>query len=94
MAARAARIAAVQRWRLAEARSSSQPPRADAADALQIPRRAHAPLQAPRHHHGVRALNVLNGAVLVSCKARHLHQEVLSFPREIDEAVPIEPGVR
>jgi putative transposase len=36
------------------------------------------------------ALNVLNGAVLASCKPRHRHQEFLSFLREIDKAVPIE----
>ncbi|GAB3661484.1 hypothetical protein GCM10028813_39490 [Ramlibacter alkalitolerans] len=34
------------------------------------------------------ALNVLNGAVLASCKPRHRHQEFLSFLREIDKAVP------
>ncbi len=34
------------------------------------------------------ALNVLNGAVLASCKPRHRHQEFLSFLREIDQAVP------
>jgi putative transposase len=34
------------------------------------------------------ALNVLNGAILASCKARHRHQEFLSFLREIDKAVP------
>ena len=34
------------------------------------------------------ALNVLNGAVLASCKPRHRHQEFLSFLREIDAAVP------
>jgi len=33
------------------------------------------------------ALNVLNGAVLSSCKPRHRHQEFLSFLREIDNAV-------
>ena len=36
------------------------------------------------------ALNVLNGAVLASCKPRHRHQEFLSFLREIDTAVPSE----
>jgi putative transposase len=36
------------------------------------------------------ALNVLNGAVLASCKPRHRHQEFLSFLREIDKAVPPE----
>jgi len=36
------------------------------------------------------ALNVLNGAVLASCKPRHRHQEFLSFLREIDTAVPAE----
>jgi putative transposase len=36
------------------------------------------------------ALNVLNGAVLSSCKPRHRHQEFLSFLREIDNAVPAE----
>lgn len=36
------------------------------------------------------ALNVLNGAVLASCKPRHRHQEFLSFLREIDKAVPAE----
>jgi len=36
------------------------------------------------------ALNVLNGAVLATCKPRHRHQEFLSFLREIDKAVPIE----
>ena len=34
------------------------------------------------------ALNVLDGAVLASCKPRHRHQEFLSFLREIDKAVP------
>jgi putative transposase len=36
------------------------------------------------------ALNVLNGAVLASCKPRHRHQEYLSFLREIERAVPAE----
>ncbi len=36
------------------------------------------------------ALNVLNGAVLASCKPRHRHQEFLSFLREIDRAVPVD----
>jgi len=36
------------------------------------------------------ALNVLNGAVLATCKPRHRHQEFLSFLREIDKAVPPE----
>ena len=36
------------------------------------------------------ALNVLNGAVLATCKPRHRHQEFLSFLREIDTAVPPE----
>ncbi len=36
------------------------------------------------------ALNVINGAVLASCKPRHRHQEYLSFLREIDKAVPSE----
>jgi putative transposase len=36
------------------------------------------------------ALNVLNGAVLASCKPRHRHQEFLAFLREIDQAVPPE----
>jgi putative transposase len=34
------------------------------------------------------ALNVLNGAVLTECKARHRHQEFLSFLRSIEQAVP------
>lgn len=34
------------------------------------------------------ALNVLNGAVLATCKPRHRHQEFLSFLRAIDKAVP------
>ena len=34
------------------------------------------------------ALNVLNGAILATCKPRHRHQEFLSFLREIDKAVP------
>jgi len=34
------------------------------------------------------ALNVLDGAVLATCKPRHRHQEFLSFLREIDKAVP------
>lgn len=34
------------------------------------------------------ALNVLNGAVRATCKARHRHQEFPSFLREIDQAVP------
>jgi putative transposase len=36
------------------------------------------------------ALNVLNGAVLATCKPRHRHQEYLAFLREIDRAVPAE----
>ena len=36
------------------------------------------------------ARNVLNGAILASCKPRHRHQEFLSFLREIDKAVPAE----
>ena len=36
------------------------------------------------------ALNVLNGAVLATCKPRHRHQEFLAFLREIDQAVPAE----
>ncbi len=39
------------------------------------------------------ALNVLNGAVLATCKPRHRHQEFPSFPREIDKAVPAELDV-
>jgi putative transposase len=39
------------------------------------------------------ALNVLNGAILASCKPRHRHQEFLSFLREIDRAVPPELDV-
>jgi transposase len=39
------------------------------------------------------ALNVLNGAILASCKPRHRHQEFLSFLREIDKAVPQELDV-
>ncbi len=39
------------------------------------------------------ALNVLNGAILASCKPRHRHQEFLSFLREIDQAVPQELDV-
>ncbi len=39
------------------------------------------------------ALNVLNGAVLATCKLRHRHQEFLSFLREIDKAVPAELDV-
>ena len=39
------------------------------------------------------ALNVLNGAVLATCKPRHRHQEFLSFLREIDKAVPKELDV-
>jgi len=39
------------------------------------------------------ALNVLNGAVLASCKPRHRHQEFLTFLREIDKAVPQELDV-
>ncbi len=34
------------------------------------------------------ALNVLNGAVLATCKPRHRHQEFLAFLRSIDAAVP------
>ena len=34
------------------------------------------------------ALNVINGAVLTTCKPRHRHQEFLSFLRDIDKAVP------
>lgn len=39
------------------------------------------------------ALNVLNGAVLTACKARHRHQEFLAFLREIDQAVPAELNI-
>ena len=39
------------------------------------------------------ALNVLNGAILASCKARHRHQEFLSFLREIDKAVPAQLNI-
>src|SRR6476620_9901172 len=39
------------------------------------------------------ALNVLDGAILASCKARHRHQEFLSFLREIDKAVPAELNI-
>jgi putative transposase len=39
------------------------------------------------------ALNVLNGAVLATCKPRHRHQEFLSFLREIDKAVPADLDV-
>lgn len=39
------------------------------------------------------ALNVLNGAVLATCKPRHRHQEFLSFLREIDKAVPTDLDV-
>ena len=39
------------------------------------------------------ALNVLNGAVLASCKPRHRHQEFLAFLREIDRAVPNELAI-
>jgi putative transposase len=39
------------------------------------------------------ALNVLNGAVLATCKPRHRHQEFVSFLREIDKAVPTELDV-
>jgi len=39
------------------------------------------------------ALNVLNGAILASCKPRHRHQEFLAFLREIDKAVPQELDV-
>ena len=39
------------------------------------------------------ALNVLNGAVLASCKPRHRHQEFLSFLREIDKPVAPELDV-
>ena len=39
------------------------------------------------------ALNVLNGAVLASCKPNHRHQEFLNFLREIDKAVPPELDV-
>jgi putative transposase len=34
------------------------------------------------------SLNVLNGAVLATCKPRHRHQAFLSLLREIDKAVP------
>jgi len=39
------------------------------------------------------ALNVLNGAVLATCKPRHRHQEFLSFLRQIDKAVPADLDV-
>jgi len=39
------------------------------------------------------ALNVLNGAVLATCKPRHRHQEFLSFLRQIDAAVPADLAV-
>jgi len=38
-------------------------------------------------------LNVLNGAVLATCKPRHRHQEFLAFLREIDKAVSAELDV-
>lgn len=34
------------------------------------------------------ALNVLNGQVIAQCRPRHRHQEILSFLRQIDRAVP------
>lgn len=34
------------------------------------------------------ALNVLNGAVLATCKLHHRHQELLTVLRQIDAAVP------
>jgi putative transposase len=42
------------------------------------------------------ALNVLNGAVLATCKPRHRYQEFLPFLSEIDKAVPADlvPGLR
>jgi putative transposase len=40
------------------------------------------------------ALNLLNGAVLATCKPRHRHQEFLSFLRAIDKAVPAELDVQ
>jgi transposase len=36
------------------------------------------------------ALDVANGTVLTQCKRRHRHQELLSFLRHIDQAVPAE----
>jgi putative transposase len=39
------------------------------------------------------ALDIANGAVLAACKARHRHQEFLSFLRTIDENVPEELDV-
>jgi putative transposase len=43
-------------------------------------------------HHGTTtlfaALNVLNGAVLATCKPRHRHQEFMSFLREINKVIP------
>jgi putative transposase len=39
------------------------------------------------------ALDVLTGAVLSTCKARHRHQEFLSFLREIDKVVPAQLDV-
>lgn len=39
------------------------------------------------------ALNVLTGEVFADCKARHRHQEFLSFLRAIDKSVPSELDV-
>ncbi|MEX3581586.1 MAG: IS630 family transposase [Burkholderia sp.] len=39
------------------------------------------------------ALNVLNGAVLATCKPRHRHHEFLSLLREIEKTVPAELDV-
>jgi len=39
------------------------------------------------------ALNVATGEVLAHCHARHRHQEFLKFLRQIDAAIPEEPGV-
>ncbi len=39
------------------------------------------------------ALDIANGTVRAACKDRHRHQEVLSFPRTVDESVPKELDV-
>src|ERR1700722_18406208 len=66
---------------------------AHAADGIRLRRRRPPRLRSSGPHHAVRALNVLNGAVLATCKPRHRHQEFLSFLREIDTAVPAELDV-
>ncbi len=46
-----------------------------------------------RNHDALWHVDIANGTVRAACKDRHRHQEVLSFPRTIDESVPKELDV-